>query len=269
MTVDDALALARQLGVERGDAQTLIGHLTGHDRAWLIAHGDALVTDAAAALRRLAAGEPLAHLTGCQPFHGLMLQVTPATLIPRADTETLVDWALELLADLPGQPSVVDLGTGSGAIALAIKAACPRAKVTAVDFSADALAIARANGERLALSVDWHHGSWFAPLAGQHVDLIVSNPPYIAANDPHLPALRHEPITALTAGGNGMADLQTLIDAAPQHLNAGGWLLLEHGWDQAAAVADSLGGRGFTQVQLRRDLGDRPRASGGCWPATN
>lgn len=266
MTVDEALALARKLGVERGDAQALLSHLSGQDRAWLITHGDFPCPGAEAALRRLAAGEPLAHLTGWQPFHGLMLQVTPATLIPRPDTETLVDWALELLAALPGQPSVVDLGTGSGAIALAIKAACPRARVSAVDFSADALAVARGNGERLGLAADWRHGSWFEPLAGQRFDLVVSNPPYIAGNDPHLPALRHEPITALTPGGDGLADLRTLVDAAPQHLAAGGWLLLEHGWDQADVVAQQLTGRGFAEVGLRRDLAGRPRASGGRWP---
>lgn len=268
LTVDGALALARQLGIERGDAQTLLSHLTGQNRTWLITHGDAPAHDAEAALRRLADGEPLAHLTGWQPFHGLLLQVTTATLIPRPDTETLADWALELLAALPGQPTVVDLGTGSGAIALAIKAACPRARVMAVDFSADALAIARANGERLALAVDWHHGSWFEPLAGRRFDLVVSNPPYIAGDDPHLPSLRHEPLTALTPGGDGLADLQTLIDAAPQHLNPGGWLLLEHGWDQADAVASRLQTQGFSQVTLRRDLAGRPRASGGRWDAT-
>jgi release factor glutamine methyltransferase len=268
MTVDDALALARQLGVERGDAQTLLGHLAGQQRAWLVTHGDAPVPGAEAALRRLADGEPLAHLTGWQPFHGLMLQVTPATLIPRPDTETLVDWALELLAALPGEPSVADLGTGRGAIALAIKAACPRAQVTAVDFSADALAVARANGERLALAVDWRYGSWFQPLGDERFDLVVSNPPYIAGDDAHLPALRHEPLTALTPGGDGLADLQTLIDASPQHLNPGGWLLMEHGWDQADSVASRLAGRGFVQATLRRDLAGRPRASGGRWLAT-
>lgn len=266
LTVDDALALARQLGIERGDAQALLSHLAGQQRAWLITHGDAAVPGAEAALRRLASGEPLAHLTGWQPFHGLLLQVTPATLIPRPDTETLVDWALELLAGMPGEPAVADLGTGSGAIALAIKAACPRARVTAVDFSAEALAVARANGERLGLPVDWRHGSWFQPLAGQRFDLVVSNPPYIAGDDPHLPALRHEPITALTPGGDGLADLTSLIDAAPQHLAPGGWLLLEHGWDQADAVAQQLLQRGFTAVGLRRDLGGRARASGGRVP---
>ena len=266
MTVDEALALARELGVERGDAQDWLTHHLGRGRAWLVTHGDAPALDAEAGLRRLAAGEPLAHLTGWQPFHGLDLRVTPVTLIPRPDTETVVDWALELLAALPGHPSVVDLGTGSGAIALAIKATCPRAQVKAVDFSLEALAVARGNGERLALPVDWRHGSWFEPLAGQRFDLVVSNPPYIAGDDPHLPALRHEPITALTPGGDGLADLRALIDAAPQHLAPGGWLLLEHGWDQAETVAQALAARGFAEIALRRDLAGRPRASGGRWP---
>jgi release factor glutamine methyltransferase len=267
VTVDEALALARRLGVERGDAQALLGHLTGQDRAWLIMHGNAPAPGAEAALQRLADGEPLAHLTGWQPFHGLTLQVTPATLIPRPDTETLVDWALALLADMPGQPGVADLGTGSGAIALAIKAACPRAVLSAIDASADALTVARGNGERLGLAVDWRHGSWFEPLAGRRFDLVVSNPPYIAGDDPHLPALRHEPITALTPGGDGLADLRAIIDAAPQHLTPGGWLLLEHGWDQADAVAQHLAARGFSDVTLQRDLAGRARASGGRWPA--
>lgn len=266
LTVDEALGLARQLGVERGDAQALLAHLSGQGRAWLVTHGDAPVAGAETALRRLAGGEPLAHLTGWQPFHGLLLQVTPATLIPRPDTETLVDWALERLAALPGEPRVADLGTGSGAIALALKAGHPMARVTAVDFSVDALAVARANGERLGLAVDWRHGSWYQPLTGQRVDLLVSNPPYIAGDDPHLPALRHEPLSALTPGGDGLGDLHHLIDAAPQHLTPGGWLLLEHGWDQAEAVAARLRDRGFTEVTLRHDLAGRPRASGGCWP---
>jgi release factor glutamine methyltransferase len=265
VTVDEALVLARRLGVERGDAQTLLGHLTGRDRAWLVTHGDAPVPGAEAALHRLADGEPLAHLTGWQPFHGLVLQVTPATLIPRPDTETLVDWALALLDGLPEQPRVVDLGTGSGAIALAVKRACQRAGVTAVDVSAEALAVARGNGERLGLAVEWLHGSWFEPLAGRRFELVVSNPPYIAEDDAHLPALRHEPITALTAGAGGLADLRALIEAAPAYLTPGGWLLLEHGWDQADAVAQHLAARGFVDVALRRDLAGRPRASGGRW----
>ncbi|RZJ05882.1 MAG: peptide chain release factor N(5)-glutamine methyltransferase, partial [Rubrivivax sp.] len=215
--------------------------------------------------RRRAGGEPLAYIVGHKEFFGLELAVDPRVLVPRPDTEVLVEWALEVL---PTQAAarVVDLGTGSGAIALAIKAACPHVKVTAVDFSAEALVVARSNGERLDLAVDWHRGSWFAPLPGQRFELVVSNPPYIAGDDPHLPALRHEPLSALTPGGDGMADLRSLIDAAPQHLVPRGWLLLEHGWDQADAVAQHLDARGFADVTLRRDLAGRPRASGGRWP---
>lgn len=266
LTVDGALARARQLGIERGDAQSLLAHLTGRDRAWLITHGDAPVPGAEAALARLADGEPLAHLTGSQPFHGLVLRVTPDTLIPRPDTETLVDWALERLQALPGEPTVADLGTGSGAIALALKAACPRAQVSAVDASVAALAVARGNGETLGLAVSWRQGSWFEPWAGHRFDLLVSNPPYIAPEDPHLPDLRHEPLSALTAPDDGLADLRHLIDHAPHYLRPDGWLLLEHGWDQADAVAQHLAGRGFADVTCRRDLGGRPRATGGRWP---
>jgi release factor glutamine methyltransferase len=266
VTIDELLALARRLGVERSDAQAWLAHHSGHDRAWLITHGEQELPGAQAGLQQLAAGTPLAHLTGWQDFHGLQLQVTAATLIPRPDTETLVDWALERLAALPGAPAVVDLGTGSGAIALAIKAACPRARVTAVDLSAEALAVARGNGERLGLAVDWRAGSWFTPLAGRRFDLVVSNPPYIAGDDPHLPALRHEPLGALTPGGDGLADLQHLIATAPRHLQPCGWLLMEHGWDQAEAVAALLRDSGFTETSLRRDLAGRARASGGRWP---
>lgn len=267
LTVDQALALARQLGVERGDAQTWLCHIAQQGRAWLITHGDAaLPTSAAQGLQRLADGEPLAHLTGWQAFHGLELQVTPDTLIPRPDTETLVDWALERLAALPGTPRVADLGTGSGAIALALKAACPRAEVCAVDLSAPALAVARANGRRLGLAVEWLQGNWLTPLAGRRFELIVSNPPYIAGDDPHLPALRHEPRSALTPEGDGLADLYHLIDAGAPLLAPGGWLLMEHGWDQAAPVRARLAEHGYLDVSSRQDLGGRERASGGRRP---
>lgn len=268
LTVDAALGLARRLGVERGDAQALLAHLSGQGRAWLVTHGDAPVAGAEAALRRLADGEPLAHLTGWQPFHGLVLQVTPDTLIPRPDTETLVDWALEHLAALPGTPRIVDLGTGSGAIALAIQSACPSARITAVDLSPAALAVARSNGERLQLAVEWLQGSWFEPLADRQFDLIVSNPPYIAGHDPHLPDLRHEPLDALTPGGDGLAALDTLIEQAPAHLATGGWLLLEHGWDQAGAVRERLQARGYSEVASRLDRGGRERTSAGRWQPT-
>ena len=264
MTVDEALALARQLGVERADAQTLLSHLTGQDRAWFITHGDAPAAGAEAALRRLADGEPLAHLTGWQPFHGLALRVTPATLIPRPDTETLVDWALVLLADLPGEPGVVDLGTGSGAIALALAKERPRAQVIATDASEAALAIARANADENRIAhIEFRHGSWFAPLAGERFDLIVSNPPYIEAGDPHLGEgdLRFEPVTALASGDDGLDDLRVIIGEAPSHLVEDGWLLVEHGWMQGAAVRGFFEAARFIDIDTARDLEGRERVT--------
>jgi len=237
-------------------------------RAWLLAHDDdALPADAATRLHALAtrrlAGEPMAYLTGEKHFHGLRLRVDARVLDPRDDTETLVDWALALLPpDAPRR--VLDLGTGSGAIALAIAHARPRARVTAVDASADALAVARANAGRLGLALELRHGDWLAPVAGERFDLIVGNPPYIAEGDPHLPALAHEPRSALVSGADGLDDLRRIVATAPAHLAPGGWLLLEHGWDQAAAVRALLAGAGFTQVQSRRDLAGIERCSGGC-----
>lgn len=271
MNVAEALVLARGLGVDRLDAQLLLAELLQRDRAWLISHDDAALSDEQAArigdqLQQRAAGVPFAYLVGRQDFHGLPLIVTPDTLIPRPDTETLVDWALELLAPMPGTPQVVDLGTGSGAIALALKHRHPAAQVQAVDLSAGALAVARGNAERLGLDVVFYQGDWWQPLADQRFALIVSNPPYIAGGDPHLPALRHEPLGALTPGGDGLSALQILIDGAPEHLLPGGWLLLEHGFDQAEPVAAALRARGFIEVALRRDLGGQPRVSGGRWP---
>ena len=264
MIVSEALALAAELGVERLDAQLLLAHLLEKDRSWLITHDDASVDAVAtrALLQRRAGGEPFAYIVGEQEFHGLKLKVTPATLIPRPDTETLVDWALELLT--PGS-SVVDLGTGSGAIALAIKHRQPGAEVHAVDLSIAALDVARANAAHLDLAVTFHAGGWLAPLTGRRFSMIVSNPPYIAGDDPHLAALGHEPASALTPGGDGLADLQAIIEAAPGHLEPGGWLLLEHGYDQAEALAELLRRRGFAELALRHDLGGNPRASGGRW----
>ncbi len=269
--VRSALSLAGSLGLDRLDAQLLLTAALQQNRAWLVSHDDAALEPALAAklieqMVQRASGMPLAYLLGQQEFHGLVLTVTPDTLIPRADPETLVDWALELLAPMPGGPSLVDLGTGSGAIALAIKAGCAKARVSAVDLSPAALAVAQGNALRLGLDVQFSQGSWWQPLAGQRFDLIVSNPPYIAGGDPHLPALKHEPIGALTPGGDGLSDLLILIEGAPAHLLPGSWLLLEHGYDQAPAVAAALRARGFTELTLRRDLGGQPRVSGGRWP---
>ncbi|HMN58651.1 MAG TPA: peptide chain release factor N(5)-glutamine methyltransferase, partial [Ottowia sp.] len=257
-------------GLPRLEAQMLLLHALGratHERAWLIAHDDdALAPDAATRFDALCArrlrGEPVAYLTGTKAFHGLTLQVDARVLDPRDDTETLVDWALELLpADRPAR--VLDLGTGSGAIALALAAARPQAEVWAVDASADALAVAQDNGQRLGLAVTWRHGDWLAPVAGQCFDLIVGNPPYIADDDPHLAALAHEPRQALASGPDGLRDLRAICAAAPAHLAPGGWLLLEHGHDQAGAVRALLQRAGLGPVQSRRDLAGIERCSGG------
>ncbi len=271
-TVQEALAQAAATGVERLDAQRLLQHLLQQGRAWLLAHGDAALTAPQAAawqglLARRAAGEPLAYLTGEREFHGLPLQVSPAVLVPRPDTETLVDWALELLAGplaAEARPAVADLGTGSGAIALAVKHRCPRAALIATDASPAALAVARGNGQALGLEIDWRQGHWWQPFAGQRLAMALSNPPYIGAGDPHLPALRHEPVSALVPpGGDGLASLREIVDGAPVFLRPGGWLLLEHGFDQPEAVAALLQAAGFVEVQHRCDLGGHRRCTGG------
>jgi release factor glutamine methyltransferase len=274
-SVQEALAEAAAAGVERLDAQRLLQHLLQQGRAWLLAHDDAQLTSLQAAtwqslLTRRVAGEPLAYLTGEREFHGLPLQVSPAVLVPRPDTETLVDWALELLAGpltADPQPAVADLGTGSGAIALAVKHRFPRAEVIASDASAAALAVAQGNGQRLGLAVDWRLGNWWQPYTGQTLTLVLSNPPYIEGGDPHLPALRHEPLSALVPpGGDGLASLREIVAGAPLHLAPGGWLLLEHGFDQPDAVAALLREAGFTEVQHRTDLGGHRRCTGGRRP---
>jgi release factor glutamine methyltransferase len=271
------MAQARRTGVDRLDAQLLLGRLLQQPRAWLIAHDDhalepALAQDFMAQLAERARGVPLAYLLGEREFHGLMLRVTPDVLVPRPDTELLVDWALELLAVLEhGAPAaehnapttVADLGTGSGAIALALKHARPSALVCAVERSPAALAVAHANGQRLGLPVQWLQGDWFAPLADRRFDLIVSNPPYIDGADAHLAALHAEPIAALTPGPDGLAALRVLARDAPPHLQSGGWLVLEHGHDQGAAVRSLLQAAGLERVQTRRDLGGQERCTAG------
>jgi len=265
-SVAQALDHARALGIERLDAQLILARQLGQSRAWLVAHddeplapGSALAVEAAYARRK--AGEPLAYLLGAQEFHGLSLQIDARVLVPRPDTETIVDWALELLAGRDGA-RVVDLGTGSGAIALAVKHRCPAVHVYATDLSRDALDVARANARRLGLSVTFVGGSWWSALGGQHFDLVLSNPPYIAEGDPHLPALRHEPASALTSGRDGLDALRAIVDGAPAHMNDGAWLLLEHGYNQADAVQAMLREAGFNGVAMRRDGGGRARVTG-------
>ncbi len=269
-TVAQALFEARALGVDRLDALLLLANTLERTRTWLLAHDDATLNETqAASLRarvaRRAAGEPLAYLLGEKEFHGLVLQVNSNVLVPRPDTEVLVDWALELLAGA-ARPSVVDLGTGSGAIALAVKQACPAAVVVATDVSAAALEVARANARRLALAVEFAAGSWWQAVAQRRFQLVLSNPPYIAGGDEHLAALTHEPLLALTPGGDGLAALRSIVAGAPAHLQPGGRLLLEHGFDQAEAVQALLREHGFAEVQTRHDLGGQPRCSGGHRP---
>jgi release factor glutamine methyltransferase len=268
-TVAEALATARAAGLDRLDAQLLLAHHLGRDRGWLLAHdGDGLTPEVIvqfdADVRKRADGVPLAYLTGVREFHGLVLQVSPAVLDPRPDTETLVDWALERLSHGgEEQPAVVDLGTGSGAVALAIAHRCPRARVTATDLSDDALAVASANARRLGLALQFAAGVWWSAVPDQRFSLAVSNPPYIAGDDPHLPALRHEPLLALTPGGDGLDAIRAIVAGAGEALLPGGWLLIEHGWDQAEAVCTLLRAAGFIDVQSRHDLAGHARCSGG------
>ena len=269
ITVAAALAQARALGVDRLDAQVLVAHVMGQARSWVIAHDDAALGERTQALtallHRRAAGEPLAYLLGEREFHGLTLRVTPDVLVPRPDTETLVDWALELIAGMPA-PTVIDLGSGSGAIALALKHACPQAVVHASDVSDAALTVARANGRALGLAVQWHRGSWWQALPAGRFDLALTNPPYVAPSDPHLTALRYEPAMALTPAddrGDGLADIERIVDGAATRLHAGGWLLTEHGHTQGDAVREAFQRRGFADVQTRLDLAARPRVTGG------
>lgn len=271
MTVAEALALARTLGLPSSDANVLLGALLGRSRTWLLTHDDAPLDTAQQArwhdwLARRADGVPVAYLTGQHEFHGLPLHVTPDVLDPRPDTETLVDWALDVLATRPPGAAVADLGTGSGAIALAIRHRRPDAVVSAVDLSPAALAVAQGNGERLGLPVRWRLGTWFGPLAGERFDLVVSNPPYIAEGDAHLPALRHEPTLALTSGTDGLDAIRQIVAHAPDHLQPGGWLLLEHGHDQGPAVAALLGEAGWRSVGRRDDLAGHWRCTGAMRP---
>lgn len=276
MHIHEALAQAQAAGVERLDAQRLLQHVLQQSRAWLLAHDDHVLCDAQASawsglLARRVAGEPLAYLTGEREFHGLPLLVSPAVLVPRPDTETLVDWALDLLSGAlahEAKPQVADLGTGSGAIALAVKHACPRAELRASDASPEALSVARENAQRLGLDITWLQGSWWQPYRAPALHLALSNPPYIAAGDPHLPALRHEPLSALVPpGGDGLASLRAIISGTGVHLAPDAWLLLEHGFDQADAVAALLHAAGFVAVQHRHDLGGHRRCTGGRWPS--
>jgi release factor glutamine methyltransferase len=273
-TLAQALAEAQAAGLGRLDAQLLLGHVLGRPRTWLIAHDDDLLSEIdartyLALCRRRADGEPLAYLVGEREFHGLPLQVDASVLVPRPETEVLVDWALELLAgELAGRPAaeVVDLGTGSGAIALAVKHRHAQASVTATDVSELALLVARRNAGRLGLAVEFRLGPWWDAVPGRRFDLALSNPPYISAGDPHLAALRHEPALALTPGGDGLDAIRAIVAGAQAHLRAGAWLLIEHGWDQPEAVSALLKEHGFEAVTTQSDLAGHGRCTGGRLP---
>jgi release factor glutamine methyltransferase len=268
-------AAAKLRGPEaRHEAELLLLHALQRPRSWLFAHATDPVGLADrdsfhALLARRAAGEPVAYITGQWGFWTLQLEVSPATLIPRPETELLVEQALARLpADRPC--TIADLGTGSGAIALALASERPLAQVLATDFSGEALAVAKRNAARNAVSnVAFAQGSWHAPLQGQRFDLIASNPPYIASDDPHLARgdLRFEPSTALASGQDGLDDIRLIADGARAHLLPGGWLLLEHGWDQGAAIRALLQQAGLDEVQTVQDLEQRDRVTLGRRPA--
>lgn len=277
MRLNDFLAkaeirLAASLSADvdvRLETRVLAKHGLGVTRAWLVAHGgDTLEPGAVARLDALvgrrASGEPVAYILGEREFYGRSFRVDPATLIPRPETEHLIDAALARLPS--GRPArVLDLGTGSGCVAITLKLERPELTLAAVDISAAALAVARANGQHLAAAVEWLQGDLFAPLQGRLFDLIVSNPPYVAAADRHLGQgdCRFEPGSALRAGADGLDVIRRLIRHSPAYLEAGGWLLLEHGWDQGEAVGRLLTEAGFSEVFMARDLAGQPRVGGG------
>ncbi len=265
-SIDDALRLGRQAGFTRLDAQLLLGHALGLSRTALLAHCERALTaneaeSAQALFERRQEGVPVAYLVGQREFHGLTLRVDRHVLDPRPDTETLVDWALECASSSVG--TLIDLGTGSGAIALAFKARRAQWSVHASDASPQALAVARANAQALALEIEFHAGSWWSAAQGRRFALAVSNPPYIAEDDPHLQSLRHEPRMALVAQEHGLADLQAIIVGAHGGLEPGGWLLLEHGCDQAQAVGQMLARADFRDITHRKDIAGHTRCTGG------
>ena len=270
LSISQALAAAQTLGLDRLDAQLLLLHALGKPaeaRAWLLAHDDDVLPEPALDAFRLfsqrrRAGEPVAYIVGVKEFFGLMLAVDARVLVPRPDTETLVQWTLDVVQSFTA-PDILDLGTGSGAVAIAL-AHSLKTRVTATDISEDALTVASQNARQLNTNVQFIHSNWFEKVSG-HYHVIVSNPPYIASADPHLAALTHEPLSALAAGGDGLSDIRQIIELAPEHLLPGGWLMLEHGYDQAERVRALLAKRGFTQVQSRMDLAGIARCSGGRW----
>jgi release factor glutamine methyltransferase len=257
----------------RLDAELLLAAALGKPRSFLHTWPERIVSSEAAQafdgyLKRRRTGEPVAYILGLQGFWNIDLEVAPHTLIPRPETEMLVETALELL---PGAIAhrLLDLGTGTGAIALSLAKDRPQWNLTAVDRVEDAVELAERNRQRLHLdNARVLQSHWFSAVEGQRFDLILSNPPYIAASDPHLVEgdVRFEPSSALVSGDDGLDDLRLIVSQAPAHLEAGGWLLLEHGYDQGPAVRELLNRHGFEQIQTRRDLGDHERITFGRVP---
>ena len=269
-TIDGWLLRMRTNGLDRLDAQLLIAHVLGTSREWVLSHSDRMLDrkqqqQLESLMQRRSDREPLAYLTGRKEFHGLELQVSAAVLVPRPDTETLVEWALALLRGSLAKrstPRVLDLGTGSGAMALAINKDLPQCRVTASDSSPRALAIARANAERLSLPVEFVRSDWWSNLQGEKFDLVLSNPPYLSETDPHLGDLRHEPPQALVSGPDGYEAIREIVREAKAHMRPGAWLLLEHGCDQADEVRNLLRKHGFRDIETRSDLAGLERCSG-------
>ncbi|CAI0754982.1 peptide chain release factor N(5)-glutamine methyltransferase [Serratia quinivorans] len=267
-----AAARLTQSDSARRDAEILLGFVTGRARTFLMAFGETLLTQQQQEqlerlLVRRERGEPVAYLIGEREFWSLPLSVSPATLIPRPDTECLVELALERLPS--SSCNILDLGTGTGAIALALASERQDCRVTGVDLQPEAVALAQHNAQKLAIgNVQFLQGSWFAPLTGQTFALIASNPPYIDAADPHLAQgdVRFEPSSALVAQQHGLADLSAIVQQAPQYLQPQGWLLLEHGWQQGESVRALLQAAGFISIATRRDYGDNDRVTFGQWP---
>lgn len=263
-------ALALDKAEARRDVQVLFGYALQVSRAYLLAHGDDLLTAEVLArcealLARRLAGEPVAYILGQREFYGLSFQVTPAVLIPRPETELLVELVLALAA-VDNAQELLDLGTGSAAIAIAIAKHRPLAHVTAVDCSAEALIVAQTNAATLQVAnIHFVEGDWFAALGVRKFDIIVSNPPYVAARDPHLRQgdVRFEPAGALVGGHGGLDCIREIIAGAPAHLTPGGWLLLEHGYDQAQACQALLHAQGFREVASHPDLSGTLRVTGG------
>ena len=264
------LARATAAGIARLDAEVLLAALLGGDRSRLLAFPEQAVAPLIAALfeaglQRRAAGEPLAYITGVREFWSLPLVTTPEVLVPRPETELMVERCLAILG--AGPRSVADLGTGSGAIALALARERPAWQILATDASAAALEVAAINRERLgAGNVQLRLGSWCQPLGTQHFDAIVSNPPYVAEDDPALDALRFEPRTALVAGDAGFTDLLQIAAQARTHLLPGGLLLLEHGSTQASRLRSALVAEGYDRVACHRDLAGHDRVTEAYWP---